>query len=262
MTKKAREEAMNDAQALEAPGALLLALEARVLWEFAAAVVTFPWLRNGPKGDGHSVMVFPGLAAPDLSTMPLRTFLSQREYDTHGWSQRFNLGPRKGVLEASLERVRKLRQRSGRKVSLVGWSLGGIYAREIAKLIPDDVRCVVTLGTPFTGTPRATNAWRIYELASGQPLPDPGLLERVSEGPPVPTTSIYSRSDGIVSWQCSVQKRGRQAENIEVTASHIGLGLHPASWYAVADRLAQPEGKWRPFHREGWRDLFFSDPDR
>ena len=261
MTKKARERKMRD-ESLAAPGPLLLALETRVLWEFAAALVTFPWLRNGPKGDGHSVMVFPGLAAPDLSTIPLRSFLSQRAYDTHGWSQRFNLGPREGVLEKSLERVHRLRKRSGRKVSLVGWSLGGIYAREIAKIIPDDVRCVVTLGTPFTGTPRATNAWRIFEIASGMKLDDPDLLERVSKVPPVPTTSIYSRSDGVVSWQCSVQKRGRYAENIEVTASHIGLGLHPVAWYAVADRLAQPEGKWRPFHREGWRDWFFSDPDR
>ena len=261
MTKKARDGKMTD-ETLAAPGPLLLALETRVLWEFAAALVTFPWLRNGPRGDGHSVMVFPGLAAPDLSTMPLRAFLSQRGYDMHGWDQRFNLGPRKGVLEKSVDRVLRLRKRSGRKVSLVGWSLGGIYAREIAKVIPGDVRCVVTLGTPFTGTPRATNAWRIYELASGQELPDPELLERVGAVPPVPTTSIYSRSDGIVSWQCSVQKRGRLAENIEITASHIGLGLHPVSWYAVADRLAQPEGKWRPFHREGWRDWFFSDPDR
>ncbi len=249
-------------ETLAPPGPLLLALEARVLWEFAAAVVTFPWLRQGPKGDGHSVMVFPGLAAPDLSTMPLRAFLSQRGYDTHGWSQRFNMGPRAGVLERCLTRVQWLRKRTGRKVSLVGWSLGGIYAREIAKLVPDSVRCVVTLGTPFTGTPRATNAWRIYELASGQEIPHPELLERVSRVPPVPTTSIYSRSDGIVAWQCSVQRPSRLAENIEVTASHIGLGLHPVSWYAVADRLAQPEGQWRPFHREGWRDFFYGDPDR
>jgi len=240
MTRKARERMMRD-ELLEAPGPLLLALEMRVLWEFAAAIVTFPWLRNGPKGDGHSVMVFPGLAAPDLSTAPLRSFLAQREYDTHGWSQRFNLGPREGVLEKSLERVRKLHRRSGRKVSLVGWSLGGIYAR--AEGQPEEV-------------------WKAIEIASGMKIDDPALLERVSEVPPVPTTSIYSRSDGVVSWQCSVQKRARYAENIEVTASHIGLGLHPVAWYAVADRLAQPEGKWRPFHREGWRDWFFSDPDR
>lgn len=262
MTKKAPEGKMKDAQTLTPPGPLLLALEARVLWEFAAAVVTFPWLRNGPRGDGHAVMVFPGLAAADLSTAPLRAFLQQRGYETHGWNLRFNLGPRKGVLESSVERVRRLRRRSGRKVSLVGWSLGGVYAREIAKLVAHDVRCVITLGAPFTGTPRATNAWRIYEFASGRKADDPELMERVSQAPPVPTTSIYSRSDGVVSWQCSVQKRGPFAESIEVTASHIGLGLHPVAWYAVADRLAQPEGEWQPFHREGWRDLFYSDPDR
>ena len=166
-------------------------------------------LRHAPRGDGHSVVVFPGLAASDVSTLPLRAFLAERGYKPHGWDLRFNLGPREGVLERSLERVRSSRAARGRKVSLVGWSLGGVYAREIAKLAPDDVRCVITLGTPFTGNPRANNAWRIYELASGHGLDDADQWRRVREAPPVPTTSIFSRSDGIVAWQCCLQARGR-----------------------------------------------------
>ncbi|MGZ5079226.1 MAG: hypothetical protein ACXWHZ_06755 [Usitatibacter sp.] len=253
---------MNATRSLKAPGALLLALEGRAPWEFGAALAAFPLMRFGPRGDGHSVVVFPGLAASDVSTLPLRAFLAERGYKPHGWELRFNLGPRAGVVERSLERVRRIRRETGRRVSLVGWSLGGVYAREIAKLAPEDVRCVITLASPFTGHPRANHAWRLYELASGHSLDDLELVEGVHEAPPVPTSSLFSRSDGIVAWRCSLQPALPLAESIEVTASHIGMGLNPAAWYAVADRLAQREGEWRPFHREGWRSWLYRDPYR
>jgi pimeloyl-ACP methyl ester carboxylesterase len=166
------------------------------------------------------------------------------------------------VLDACLDRVKTLRRVSGQKVSLIGWSLGGIYAREMAKLAPDDVRSVITLGTPFAGSPRATNAWRVYELASGERV-DSLDNSRFASPPPVPTTSIFSRTDGVVAWQCSVERETAIAENIEVEASHIGLGAHPAVVFAVADRLAQPEGGWKKFDREnGLRSLFYKDPHR
>ncbi len=253
---------MQHAQAPRAPGALLLALEGRAPWELGATLAALPWLRKAARGDGHPVIVYPGLIASDLSTLALRTFLRQRGFDAHGWELKRNYGPRKGVLEQSIERVSAAHRESGRRVSLVGWSLGGVYAREIAKLLPGKVRCVITLGSPFTGNPKATNAWRIYELASGHKLDDPEVLAQVRTPPPVPTTSIFSRSDGVVAWQCSFQQRGDLAENIELTASHVGMGLNPAAWYAIADRLAQREGQWRPFHREGWRQWIFPDPER
>jgi pimeloyl-ACP methyl ester carboxylesterase len=147
-------------------------------------------------------------------------------------------------------------------VSLLGWSLGGIYARDMAKLAPDDVRCVITLGTPFTGTPRATNAWRVYELASGERVESMDS-SRFASPPPVPTTSIFSRTDGVVAWQCSLEQETSKAENIEVEASHIGLGAHPAVVYAIADRLAQPEGAWKKFDRvSALRSFFYKDPYR
>jgi pimeloyl-ACP methyl ester carboxylesterase len=158
------------------------------------------------------------------------------------------------------DRVRLLHSESGRKISLVGWSLGGLYAREVAKLMPDAVRCVITLGTPFTGNMRATNAWRLFQWMSGHKVEDPELLQRLKQSPPVPTTSIYSKSDGIVAWPLSLQRPGATAENIEVQASHLGLGMHPAALYAIADRLAQPEDQWKPFHRDGWRQLLFRKP--
>ncbi len=261
MKKKTTAPPMTPDDVLLPPGPLLLALEGRMFWEFGASIAAFPLLRGSPSGDGHSVLVFPGLAASDISTLPLRAFLRERGYGAHGWNLRLNLGPRKGVLDQSVERVRALRKSSGRRVSLIGWSLGGIYAREIAKLLPDDVRCVVTLGTPFTGSPKATNAWRIYEMASGHKLDDPKVLAQVREAPPVPTTSIYSRTDGVVAWQCSVQRPGKRTENVELSASHIGMGVNPFAWYVLADRLAQAEGRWQPFHREGWRRWIYPEPE-
>jgi pimeloyl-ACP methyl ester carboxylesterase len=247
---------------LPPPNAFLLALESRAPWELAASIASYPLLRQAPRGDGHPVIVFPGLAASDMSTLPLRAFLAERGYQPLGWELRFNLGPRAGVLEKSLERVRRIRRETGRKVSLMGWSLGGVYARELAKLAPEDVRCVVTLGSPFTGHPKANHLWRVFELACGHRLEASDRFRGVHAPPPVPTTSIYSRSDGIVAWQCCVQQPTEQAESIEVAASHIGIGMNPATWYAVADRLGQSARGWRPFHREGWRRWLYRDPYR
>ena len=112
-------------------------------------------------------------------------------------------------------------------MSLIGWSLGGLYARELAKLAPKDVRLVITLGTPFTGHPKATNAWRLYELVAGHKIGAPEIHEPLRVPPPVPTTSIYSRTDGVVAWPCCVEKEGPRAENIEVEASHLGNGSEP-----------------------------------
>jgi pimeloyl-ACP methyl ester carboxylesterase len=251
----------SDTQRVRAPGMLRLALEFRAPWELSAGIAAWPLLSLAPKGDGHPVVVFPGLVASDLSTDLLRRYLAGRNYAAHRWEQGRNLGPRPGVLDACARQVETLHQKHGRKVSLIGWSLGGIYAREIAKSLPDLVRSVITLGTPFSGHPRATNAWRVYEMASGERVDDtPRDWPRLRQAPPVPTTSIYSRTDGVVAWQCSVQEPGPQTENIEVEASHIGLGVHPAVLFAVADRLAQPEGEWRPFDRSGLRQLFYRDP--
>ena len=247
---------------LRAPGALLLAMESRAPLELGATLAAWPLLKSAPAGDGHAVIVFPGLGAGDFSTVPLRNFLSAQGYKTFGWDLGFNFGPREGVIEKSLERVADIHKESGRKVSLIGWSLGGIYAREFAKTMPDHVRSVITLGTPFAGNPKATNAWRLYEFASGHKLDDAAMLAQIAEAPPVPTTSIFSRSDGVVAWPLSMQKVSKKTENIEVIASHVGMGMNPTVLYAMADRLAQREGAWKKFDRSGWRQYFYRDPDR
>ena len=239
------------------PNPLLLLLEGRAPWEFAALMAATPWLRRWPKGDGHPVMVFPGLGANDTSTAPLRLWLDTLGYSTHPWRQGFNFGPRPGVIEQAEADLARVFEAEERKVSLLGWSLGGIYARELAKQHPDKVRNVITLGTPFAGHPRATHAWRFFEMVSGHDSHDEELLSQLREAPPVPTTSIYSRSDGVVAWRCSVNAPAPQVENIEVHASHLGLGLNPLALYAVADRLAQPPMNWRPFSPQGAKRWFY-----
>jgi pimeloyl-ACP methyl ester carboxylesterase len=258
-TNRARPDPAADSRNsdLRAPGALLMMLEGRAPWEFAAMLAATPWLRRLPPGDGHPVLVFPGMGANDFTTAPLRSFLDRLGYVTRPWGQGFNFGPRDGVLKRCAADVHALADAHGRPVSLIGWSLGGIYAREMAKELPDHTRCVITLGTPFTGHPRATNAWRVFEVLSGQKAEDPAMMARLRKPPPVPTTSIYSRTDGIVSWRCSLNEPSPIAENIEVHASHVGMGMNPLALFAIADRLAQQPGLWKPFDANGVRRWFY-----
>jgi pimeloyl-ACP methyl ester carboxylesterase len=244
------------------PSKTLMMLESRALPEFGAFWLMRPWLSMTPRGDGHPVLVLPGLLADDSSTQALRGFLNSHGYHAHDWEQGRNLGLRGTVEQDMLARVDDLFERHGRrKISLVGWSLGGLYARQLAKRVPEKVRCMISLGSPFAGSPRSTNAWRIYELASGSKAEDQTPFGvGLADAPPVPTTSIFSRTDGICAWQSCLNVEGPQAENIEVHGSHCGLGHLPAAVYAVADRLAQGEGSWKKFDRSsGWRAVAFPD---
>lgn len=247
---------------MQPPSKLLLLSEARAVYELGAFVGAYPLLRMLPPGDDHPVMVMPGFVASDRSTGPLRSFLRNHGYSAHGWDLGRNLGLRHGLNEQKLARLHELRRHYGRKVSLIGWSLGGVFARELAKRAPDDVRLVITLGSPFRGDLRANNVSGLYKTIAGHSVEEARANFDLSQPPPVPTTAIYSRSDGIVHWECCVEDAGPHTESIEVNSSHCGLGHHPAALYAIADRLAQPEGEWAPFNRSGWRKLFFPEPRR
>src|ERR1039458_315786 len=155
------------AQTLRAPSKTLMFLEGRAFHELGAFLGALPLLSFAPRGDGHAVLVLPGLVASDTSTRPLRSFLKNRGYAVSGWREGPTLGLRDGVQHAMVDLVRELSDAHGRKISLVGWSLGGLYARQLAKMLPDRVRSVIALGSPFAGSPKATNAWRVYEMASG-----------------------------------------------------------------------------------------------
>ena len=244
------------------PARHLLLLETRALWEMGAYFAAYPLLRLGPAGDGHPVLVLPGMGASDTSTRPLRSFLKDRGYRAHGWKLGPNHGPRPGVERKMAERLAELAERHGQKVSLIGWSLGGIFARELARRTPEQVRCVITLGSPFAGAPRASNAWKLYEQLSGHQVDDGERRTRMRQAPPVPATAIFSRSDGIVAWQGCLEQEGPLAENIEVEGSHCGLGHNPVVLHAIADRLAQPQGQWQHFKRSGIKGLIYPDPRR
>lgn len=252
------------AQTLRPPSRTLMFLEGRAISELGAFLGALPLLSLAPKGDGHPVLVLPGLVASDASTRPLRSFLNSKGYAVSGWRQGRNLGLREGVQHAMVDLVRELNDTHGRKVSLVGWSLGGLYARQLAKMMPERVRSVITLGSPFAAGPKATNAWRVYEMASGRRADedDSRFGGSLASAPPVPTTAIFSRTDGVCAWQGCREESSAMAESIEVESSHCGMGHHPAAVYAVVDRLAQAEGDWSPFDRSGWRGLVYPDPHR
>ncbi len=234
------------------PSRGLLLLEGRALLELAALLPAYPLLRRAPRGDGHPVLVLPGFMGSDLSTRALRAFLRERGYAAHGWRLGRNIGPTAQVVSGLARRLADLRRRYDRRVSCIGWSLGGVYARELARHHPDDVRQVITLASPFRHLD-AVNVPRFLR-ARREPHPDEAALrERLAAPLPVPTTAIFSRSDGIAAWRSCVGDPGPSSENLEVQSSHLGIGHHPVVLLTIADRLAQPEGRWRPFRPPpGW----------
>ena len=235
---------------------------ARATYEIGAFYALRSAMSALPKGDGHPVLVLPGFVASDRSTRPMRNLLSQLGYDTHAWglgrNLRFN-AEREQEMGDLLERI--FQQSGGRKVSIVGWSLGGVFARELAKLYPEKVRLVISLGSPISPNRNYSSARHLFEAINGnEGSPDRDeRYARVGEAPPVPTTSILTKYDGVVAWQGSIQAQTDRldTENILVPASHVGLGVNPVVMVAIADRLAQEEGQWVPFDRSGWRGLFF-----
>jgi len=226
----------------------------RVLLEMTALGYTWPALATAPRGDGHRVMVLPGFMAGDQSTLPLRRYLSRQNYRVHGWE----LGQNTGAVEqqeALLERFERFLSELPGTVSLVGQSLGGVYSRLLALTWPDRVRQVITLGSPFASPgPNTVNSAvsRLFQYMSGLSVTEMrDQMLALSGRLPVPTTAIYSKSDGVVHWTSCVEETGAGAENVEVLGSHSGMGFNPLVLYVVADRLAQPEGTWRPFERSG-----------
>jgi pimeloyl-ACP methyl ester carboxylesterase len=159
------------------------------------------------------------------------------------------------VLEGLVEEIYT---RSGQKVSIVGWSLGGVFARYLSLVMPEKIRSVITLGSPFAADIQATSARKLYDLVSKEGPVRPGDLEKIAGDLPVPNTSIYSKLDGIVNWKTCIAKPAENAESIEIRlASHVGIGVNPAAFWATADRLAQPEGVFKPFAKNGPFSLAF-----
>ena len=203
------------------------AREARAAQELAAFVATAaPLVARAPRGDGHPVIVLPGLGGGDGSTRPIRWFLARLGYRTFGWGLGTNTGPSRDTTAALDELVTTTVREHGELVSIVGWSLGGVFASSLAARSPHRVRQVITLGSPLRMAPDVPEA--------------------------IPATSVYSRSDAIVPWRSSQLAAGPRRENIEVRGSHLGLGHNPPVLVVVADRLALPMGQWRPYRPPDW----------
>jgi pimeloyl-ACP methyl ester carboxylesterase len=235
---------------IEPPSYQRLAMEQLSILEYGSFLAAGPLLTLLAKGDGHPVLVIPGLAGSDRSTEQLRSVLKYRGHDVHGWRLGRNVGPHAHILEGTRRRLAELYDRRGRKVSLVGWSLGGIYARELARDDPDLVRQVITLASPFRfRRGDRGNASALYDAIGPQGDPFPGRAMPEHDRPEleVPATSIYTRTDGIVRWHACIDSAGPRRENIEVLGTHSGLGYNIGAAIAIADRLACPEGQWVPF---------------
>ncbi len=237
-----------------APGHLLRALEWRTGVEYLSARLAMRRIDRWPRGDGHPVLVLPGFLAGPLSTDLLRKVLRQLGYRVYDWGLGYNLGYRASMKESLPARLQHIRDRAdGSRVSIIGWSAGGIYARELARALPDEVRSVITLGSPFRGNHEANTAWKVWRVVNrGADVTESvsdKALERRAQPLTVPTTCIYSKSDGIVAWQCCTSLPAPQTENIEVRSSHLGYGHNLQTLSVIADRLAQPENSWRPFQR-------------
>ena len=228
--------------------------ESTALLEISANVtlrMQLPWL--APRGDGHPVLLVPGFTASDRSTRQLRRFLQRCGYAAEGWGQGRNIGLSERCLQGIEERIKQLADQQGEQVSIIGWSAGGLYARAIGHGLSEHVRQVITMGSPFKlnesnlhHLPRGI--YELHDRLSPAPKdPEAHLDAYWHEPPPVPSTSLYSRRDGIAPWPFCLDHCDPQSENIHVPGSHAGMTYNPLMYFVIADRLSQPRGGWRPF---------------
>lgn len=219
-------------------GLSLARREARAARELIRLPLQAPKLVSGPRGAGQPVMVLPGFGVDDTVMFPLRSFLRSRGYDCFGWG----IGRNRGNVDAMLEAIStQLVGRPGDDltvpVAMVGWSLGGVVAREAARDLPELVSRVITFGTPLHGPPD-TIAEKFYGEEESRRISE-SIVERNKRPISVPVTAIYSRSDGVVQWQDCVDSETPDVENIEVSSSHLGLNIDPDVWRLITERLAQ-----------------------
>ena len=242
------------------PPRLYTLLEWRSLLEFGLLPASWPWLRSTPMGDGHPVLLLPGFAAGDATLKPLAAFLATRGYAVETWGFGRNRGFARKFVSALEQKLRYMHHRAGRRVTVIGWSLGGVFAFDLAHRLPELVRGVYSLGSPMRLDPARVEAplavkvlyrWLAHPLGpvAHMAMARAKLLE---QAPPVPSTCIYSATDGVVPAHAAmIDCEGEQHENVPVPGSHLGLGFNPLVMWILAERLAQPEGAWQPFAPAG-----------
>ena len=241
----------------------------RLFFELGRLGFSWPLLvQQAARGDGHPVMVLPGFLGGDDSTLILRRFLTGLGYVSLPWLHGRNTG-NPALLDGAILRFYRAHQASGEKISLIGQSLGGIYARQIARKFPQAVRSVITLGSPFAARDDAHTAnpmvTRLFESLSGHTAEEMRRRMGAHDDPRaplgLPSTAIYSRSDGVAYWRACVDRESALSENVEVRASHTGMAMNPDVLHVVADRLAQEPGDWQRFDRSlGCRPWVYPEP--
>jgi len=191
-------------------------------------------------GHPRVVMLLPGFGTHPIRMRYMARQLEQAGHKVKRWGLGFNLGPSEGNFALLEDRVRRIRERYGQDVVLVGWSLGGIFAREIAKRHPEIIAKVVTMGTPFSGTPYANNAWRIYQLVTGHSVEQPPVEAQIAVKPPVETVALWSPRDGVISPRSACGRPGERDRALALRCTHIGFSNSREAIEAVARELERP----------------------
>lgn len=220
--------------------------------EYGFNIPYYLFNKHKNSGDGHPVLVFPGFMTTDYSTRPLRRFLTKCGYTAYGWELGRNYA-KEEFLDELVFKVEELYLEHKKKISLVGWSLGGIYARQVAKERPHLIRQITTLGSPFKAVHKPNNAqWMYNILTNGEGVKgvDPELLADIPMAAPVPTTAIYTKQDGIVPWHVCMEEEDDIHQNVEVQGSHIGLGVNNTVLDIIADRLQYSLENWVHYSEE------------
>jgi esterase/lipase len=226
-------------EAIQAPSASGLLGEVRGLLEIPRLVTRAPRLSRQPRGEGEAVLVLPGYGAGDASTSILRTYLRLLGYRARGWGLGRNRGDVEALLPRVADRVDRISRSEGGPVALIGWSLGGVLAREAARECPRAVRQVITLGSPVVGGPKYTAVAEVYRRR-GVDLDEieARVAERNREPLQSPVTAIYSRSDGVVAWRACIDPYPNDVEHVEVETSHLGLGFSTEVYEIIARHLS------------------------
>ncbi len=228
-------------------------------FSWAATAAAWPLLSKIEQGDGHPVLVLPGLMTNDLATLPLREFLEDRGHPTYPWKQGINRGPLPNVMKNLTSTIDELYETYGEPVSLVGWSMGGAISVALTQSNSKKIRNVITLGSPLSHAPHATNAKFFFELVSGMDSECLSLAKMMKPHKDVPVTSLFTKNDGIVGWETSANFEHPKAEAVEILGtSHLGIVAHPGSFYLIANRLRQNKKTWTPYQpKKPWERAVF-----
>ena len=222
-----------------APPLSLLLGERRVFADWARGMKENAAVAAGHDGRGHPVMVLPGFMVSDVRTALLRQTLRQAGYRAYGWGLGRNLGVTQDLLERLDARIARIEAQTGEAPTLLGWSLGGLIAREYAKHAPHRVAKVISMGSPFSGSIRANHAWRLYEWVAKHPVDAPPIETRLAEKPPVPTYALWSRKDGVVAPASACGQPHESDRRIEVDCGHMAFACAPEAVAAILEALAE-----------------------